>query len=214
MTEQTAATETTPVLTEDLPGPDPDLSLSAGAGTESGPGSPQLPGPVPDEGQPAGNEPAAGPGSFAFHQLSECPGERGCPIHGETMPGMSTGLADAAPADESDCKACGAPTREGDRFNAGYGFLCADIAACIARLSAGTQAASEPAADLEALCARLAGPQQPAPEVPRWDSLWAAFSALERDNAIGDQKDGDLLNAWEQQARAVVFPARRALVTA
>lgn len=121
---------------------------------------------------------------------------------------------EAAPAEESDCQSCGAPTREGDRFNAGYGFLCADIAACIARLSAGTQAASEPAADLEALCARLAGPRQPAPEVPRWDSLWAAFDAAERDSAIGDRKDGDLLNALEQQARAVVFPARRALVTA
>jgi hypothetical protein len=182
---QTAATGATPVLTEDLPGPGPDLSLSAGAGTDSGPGSPQFPGPVPDAGQPAGHEPAAGPGSQP-----------------EAQP------------DASDCQSCGAPTREGDRFSAGYGFLCADIAACIARLSAGTQAASEPAADLEALCARLAGPRQPAPEVPRWDSLWAAFDAAERDNAIGDKKDGDLLNAWEQQAQAVVFPARRALVTA
>lgn len=51
MTEQTAATETTPVLTEDLPGPDPDLGLSAGAGTDSGPGSP------PDDAEAAPETP-------------------------------------------------------------------------------------------------------------------------------------------------------------
>jgi hypothetical protein len=150
---QTAAAGEAPVPPPCLPGPAvPVLIPAAGDGTDAGPGSLQLPGPAPEgvlaadaldgdfrEGQPAGHEPAAGPG-FTFHPFSECPGESACPVHGETMPGVSTALAGGpgrrrelleprapAPGPEGRpgrCAFCG--STQGPMFDAGYALYCSD----------------------------------------------------------------------------------------